>query len=281
MSREFERRPEPRQQAIRRAFERAAPTYDGAAHIQRAAATRLLAFSAARLPSRPVRRILDAGCGTGQALPQLDERFPGALRLALDFAPAMLARAHKTAPQALALCADIEHLPLAAGMVDLYWSSLAVQWCNLARALAETARVLAPGGMAWISTLGQQTLFELRLAFAAVDDTPRVIDFAADEDWHAAAHAAGLEILALGHASLSTFALDLRTLLADIKAIGAHAVGAGGGRRTLSRRDWQTVQATYETFRRSDGSLPASYDLVLIVLENSGKTCLETGVSFR
>ncbi|MDR0565342.1 MAG: malonyl-ACP O-methyltransferase BioC [Azoarcus sp.] len=250
---------------IRRAFDRAAPAYDSAAHIQNSAAQRLLAFAKAQsLPPR-VRRVLDAGCGTGQSLTALMARFPQAQCVALDFSAAMLARAAQTASSALPVCADIECLPLKDASVDFYWSNLALQWCSPAMALKEVARTLAPGGVARIATLGPRTLHELRTAFSAVDDGVHVIDFIDTGDWLEAAKNTGLTVQFYLQETLFDFATELRSLLGNIKAIGARTV-IGHQRRILGRRAWHILQSAYETFRRPDGMLPATYDLILIAL---------------
>jgi malonyl-CoA O-methyltransferase len=265
--------PERYRHAVRRAFDRAAPAYDSAAHVQREALARLSAFAAIHPPNpaQPVRRVLDAGCGTGLALPWLGGRFPAAQIFAVDFAPAMLARAcargvtgfHSCFP----LCADIEQLPFADGTLDIYCSNLAVQWCDPARVLGEMARTLVPGGTAWIATLGGQTLGELRAAFAAVDDFPHVLDFVEGKDWREAAGTARLTPLEIRRDAFLALAPDLRALLASIKAIGAQTLAPGHRRRALGRRGWRTLQEAYETFRRPDGLLPATYDLTLIALK--------------
>ena len=73
----------PSRARIRDSFERAAPTYGAAAVVQRRVCTRL----AAGLPAAiSARRILDAGCGTGFALPLLHQRYPAACSIALHFA---------------------------------------------------------------------------------------------------------------------------------------------------------------------------------------------------
>ena len=99
----------------------------------------LLAALQAQRPGWQPQRLLDAGCGTGQGAQLLQAAYPATQLLRLDFAPAMLACAAPGAP----LCADLEALPLAPACIDLYWSSMAVQWCDLGRVLQEAARVLA------------------------------------------------------------------------------------------------------------------------------------------
>ncbi len=257
---------DPYKDQIRRAFDRAAPSYDSAAHVQAVAAQHLLAFTHTQPLPAHVHRALDAGCGTGQSLPALSATFPQAQCIALDFSSAMLAHAAHAAGAQHLVCADIERLPLIDASIDFYWSSLALQWCSPEAALRETIRVLSPGGVARIATLGPRTLHELRTAFSAVDDGEHVIDFTPAERWLEASRAVGLNVQFYSQKTLFDFASNLHTLLANIKAIGAHTVG-NQPRRFLGQKGWQTLQSAYEAFRRPDGMLPASYDLILLALE--------------
>lgn len=247
---------------VRQAFDRAASSYDGAAVVQREVCAALARFAATHPCTRAPQRLLDAGCGTGHALSLLHAAHPGAEVLALDFAPAMLGcvRGHAR------VCADLEHLPLAEACIDAVWSSLALQWCAPNRALGELMRVLRPGGVAWIATLGPHTLHELREAFRAIDDAAHVIDFHPPEHWAAAAAAAGLKVCASSRSTHAAHAPDLRTLLRDIKAVGAHTVEQRR-RQPLGRQAWQRLEARYEHWRQADGRLPATYDVILMVLE--------------
>ena len=251
---------------MRAAFERAAESYDNAAKVQREVCERLDALLA-RQPAGNPALILDAGCGTGFGLPLLVRRFPAARLIAADFAPAMLRRLPPGL--GLALGADLECLPLPSGSVDAVWSSLALQWCRPARALGELARVLVPGGRAWLATLGPATLGELRAAFAGVDDAEHVISFHDLAAWRSFAGAAGFRELAAEQATSWATAPDLRGLLRDIKAIGAHAVGGGRRRAPLGKAAWRALEARYEAHRRPDGLLPATYDLILLNLEKA------------
>lgn len=288
--------PAARRQGIRNAFERAAAHYDEAAHIQREICSRLSAFAMA-LDLQPALRagapVLDAGCGTGFGFAELDRLCPDAVRIALDLAPSMLkqagrrhARARATSNPAataecadaaragtadkasawLAVCGDLEHLPLAGDSLALIWSSLAVQWCDPGRALAECARVLAPGGVALVATLGPRTLWELREAFALIDGARHTIDFHPAPDWMRAAQAAALTPVAHDTVELHACASDLRGLLQDIKRIGAATVDGGRRRQPLGRAAWSRLQTTYERHRLPDGRLPATYDVILLAL---------------
>jgi len=76
--------------AIRQSFDRAAPGYDQHAVLQREIESRLLE----RIEFRRFDpgNILDLGCGTGSASRVLAKQFPQANVIALDWAPAMLAK---------------------------------------------------------------------------------------------------------------------------------------------------------------------------------------------
>jgi len=261
----------PDKQGIRAAFQRAAETYDAAAAVQREVCGHLLVFADRYPPSRGTDRIVDAGCGTGYAVGLLSARFQDAQIIAMDLAPAMLQRVPAGgAGRRLRLCADIEQLPLATESVDALWSSLALQWCDSRRSFAEIARVLRPGGRAWLATLGPHTLWELREAFSSIDTAQHVIHFESLEQLTALAATAGLEVE--GHECPTIFALapDVRGLLLDIKAIGAYHVGPARRRRLLGKRAWNMLVANYERHRRVDGLLPATYDVTLLALAKTG-----------
>jgi malonyl-CoA O-methyltransferase len=255
-----------RKNQVRRAFDHAAPTYGSAAHVQGMAAQRLLAFSREQPLPAHIRRVLDAGCGTGQTLPALSVCFPLAQCVALDFSTAMLAYAAHTHGASHLICADIERLPLGDASIDFYWSSLALQWCSPETALREACRVLSPGGVARIATLGPRTLHELRTAFGAVDDGVHVIDFSPTEHWLTASKDVGLTVQSYLQENIFDIAADLRTLLGNIKAIGARTVRNRERQQSLGKKGWWALQSAYEAFRRPDGTLPATYDLVLLAL---------------
>ncbi len=253
---------------VRRAFERAARTYDDAAVLQREVCARLAAhLDPVRLAPR---RILDLGCGTGHAFGELAARYRGAHLVGVDLAHAMLARSRARAPWWRRLpgvprpslaCADAERLPLAAGAVDLVFSNLALQWCDASRVFAESARVLAPGGLVLFSTFGPDTLRELRAAFAAADGAPHVNRFVDMHDLGDALVHAGfadpvmdMELVTLEYDSVGA-------VLRDLKAIGAVNSLPARSRGLTGRARWRRMTDAYEGLRRG-GTLPATWEVV-------------------
>ena len=238
--------------SVRRAFDRAAGSYNAAARLQRRVCELLLAELA---DSRP-ESVLDAGCGTGYAIELLSRRWPLAHIVATDFAPAMVAAAGG------GICADIEALPFASCAFDLYWSSLALQWCDVRRAMGEAARVLAPGGRLVVSTLAHGTLAELGAAFAGSDGYRHVLQFEPPEALATACSTAGLVDIRYQRHTLRFHHDSLAALLRELKALGANEVGANRRPGLMGRRTWQTMQDRYEA-RRENAGLPATFEVIL------------------
>lgn len=247
----------PSKTRVRQSFERAAPTYDGAAEIQRQICSQLLAA----LPHQAgPKRLLDAGCGTGYALRLLQARFPASEAIGLDLSPAMLR--HITTP-CRQIVGDLEHLPLAHGCVDLYWSSLALQWCELPKALAEARRVLGARGQIAIASLGPNTFHELRHAFAEVDKHQHTLDFHTPEEIGEFAHAAGFAAVDVKNCTKIAYYADFKKLLQAVKAIGANQIGDGRRTSLMSRSTFMRAEAASETLRTTSG-LPLTYDVITL-----------------
>lgn len=248
--------PSPKQR-VRDAFDRASVTYDAAATVQRRVCERLCAELAA--PVAPAQ-VLDAGCGTGYGTRLLRTRWPASTLVGVDFAPAMLDFARHVTD--VCLGADIEQLPFANHSFDLWWSSLAIQWCDKDQVFQEAARVLRAGGQLALSTLGPDTFAELRAAFAGVDTHRHTLAFSEPEALGAALARAGFANIRVLRERHAVFYPDLKSLLRAVKDIGAQHVGEGGRTGMLGRGAWARVQAAYEVYRTPQG-LPASYDVLL------------------
>ncbi|MFJ3980465.1 class I SAM-dependent methyltransferase [Streptomyces fungicidicus] len=96
-------------------------------------------------------RVLDAGCGTGRALPALRAAVgPSGVVLGADLTPAMLreaARAGRDGDGAL-LLTDVAALPLRASSLDaVFAAGLIAHLPDPAGNLREIARVVRPGGV--------------------------------------------------------------------------------------------------------------------------------------
>jgi malonyl-CoA O-methyltransferase len=245
----------------RRHFERAAATY--------ARASRLEAEIGARMLERldyiklAPRRVLDAGSGPPQRA--LGKRYPGAEVVALDFSLAMLRRGKKglfERKPVRAVGGDIARLPFAPASLDLVWSNMALHWAaDPLAALREFHRVLAAGGLLMFSTLGPDTLAELRAAAGA----GRVHAFADMHDLGDMLVAAGFAEPVMDMERVTMLYDDAGTLLADLRASGqtrALAAAPGAPRRGLAGRGFlERLKAKLDAQRR-DGKLPVTFETV-------------------
>jgi malonyl-CoA O-methyltransferase len=248
---------------LRASFDRASAGYESAAGLQARVAAELLERLAVFAFAPGV--VLDLGAGTGRVTRELKRRYRRALVIALDLAPGMLreARRHQQLWRRFErVCADALRLPLADASVDIVFSSLMLQWCQpLDAALAECRRVLKPDGFFAFSTLGPDTLHELRGAWASADGYNHVNHFVDVHEVGDALVRAGLMEPVLDVDRVEVGYPDALSLMRDLKAIGAHNVTAGRPRALVGRARLQRMQDAYEAFRRDD-RLPATYEVI-------------------
>ncbi len=249
---------------VRESFSQAAVTYDAAAVLQAQVRDELLhRLEVLRMEPEVV---VDLGAGTGQATIALKRKYPGGRVVAMDIAHGMLQQARKR--QTLLrrfdrVVADAAALPLGDASVDMLFSSLMLQWCNDPdQVLRECRRVLRPGGVLHFTTLGPDTLVELRRSWQAADPghahVNRFIDM---HDLGDALVRAGFAEPVLDVERYTLTYDDARGLMRDLKAIGAHNATAGRAHGLTGKATLARMLAAYEGFRR-EGKLPATYEVV-------------------
>ncbi len=248
---------------VRRAFDRAADSYEKFAVLQNEVCKRLL--EKLEIVKIKPELILDAGAGTGAAIPALFNRYKKAQLVALDLSENMLSKSSRhgsffRSPHLV--CADIEHLPFADNVFDLVLSSLSLQWCNdLNAALLEAKRVLKPGGLFVFTTFGPDTLKELRHSWSEVDESNHVNQFIDMHDIGDALLHDGFAEPVMEAEMLTVTYNSVDEVMRDLKAIGAN-VTAGTSQKGLGGKSiLQTVRQSYEQFRQDD-LLPATYEII-------------------
>ncbi|WP_455210268.1 malonyl-ACP O-methyltransferase BioC [Kaarinaea lacus] len=252
----------------RHAFDRAASRYDEVAVLQKEVGKRLLE----RLDYVRIQPecILDLGSGTGLCTSALSQRYKKAQIIALDIAPSMLQRARNklswlektfTGKQRY-LCGDADYLPLKDHSVDLIVSNLTVQWCpDLDHTFAELNRVLKPDGLLMFTTLGPDTLKELRQSWQSVDKNIHVHTFIDMHDIGDALIRTRFADPVMDMETITMTYQDARTLMQDLKTLGAHNASPARPKGLTGRKRLQAVLAAYENFRVED-LLPATYEVV-------------------
>lgn len=248
-------------------FNDAAAGYDATAVLQKDVADSLLE----RLDIMNVQPhwVLDLGSGTGGAARELARRYPGGRVLQMDIAPNMLLQARKRSRRWFSrqsfLCADVAGLPLRAGALDLVFSSLMLQWCeDLDSVLSEIRRSMRGGGLFLFSSLGPDTLYELRQSWLEADENDEYIHVNGFRDMHDVGDAlirAGFAdpVMEVDHMVL-TYS-GVRDLMRELKQLGARNVSTGRRRTLTGKQRLQTMMASYEKYRR-EGRIPATYEVV-------------------
>ena len=251
---------------VRHAFTRAAATYEQHDALQRAVEARL--FDSLDYYDGKPQRVLDVGCGTGRGTARLVKRWPHAEVIALDLAPAMLRTARRHAGwlrHFARVCADGEKLPFPDRSMDVVYSNLCLPWCDKPRPLlAECARVLKPGGFMVASSLGPDTLSELRAAWAVADpERPHVSRFLDLHDIGDAALAAGLKdpVLDVDHLTLDY--ATVRDMLAELKGLGATNADRERSTGLTGKQRFRKMLDAYAAQRRN-GRIPATWEVVTL-----------------
>lgn len=249
---------------LRRDFEMAAQDYDSVAVLQNEICERLLA----RLDLIKIRpqTVLDAGAGTGKAAEQLRKHYRGATIIALDIAMAMLGKTRQRCgwlKKPVLLCADAENLPLAKNSVDLLFSNLTLQWCNnLERTLQGFKHALAPGGLLMFTTLGPDTLKELRTVWSEMDGHTHVNNFIDMHDIGDALLRAGFSDPVMDMEMMYLTYPDVMQLMRELKLTGARNKATRRAPHLTGKGKLKSMIKAYETFRNEDGLLPASYEII-------------------
>ena len=218
------------------------------------------------------QRILDLGCSRGGSFPGLVTRYPAAQLIGLDVSPAMLDTAREQRANwqrwlgigkqigPLRLAADAANLPLKSRSTALVWSNLLLHWLDdPLPALAEAHRVLDVGGLLMFSTLGPDSLKELRTAFAdGYAHTQRFIDM----------HDLGDMLVGCGFADpvmdMEVITLtydDIDAMFAELRAAGSSCAMKARRHGLTGRGALTAARLAYEAMRR-DGKLPATFEVV-------------------
>lgn len=249
---------------VKKFFNRAAKSYDIAAILQEEVLNRLL--QRLQYIRHQPETIVDIGCGTGRGVSGLQKQYPRARVIASDIAYDMLSQARTSFRW---LCkkrlvnADMEQLPFDQQCFDLVFSSLALQWSNDLRAtLAEFARVSRPGALLLFSSFGPGTLRELAQSWRALDDDPHVHQFIDMHDVGDAMLATGFAQPVVDAEVIRMEYGDFRSLLGDLKNIGATNADVGRRRGLMTPGQLNRLEQSYREFGFEDGKYIASYEVV-------------------
>ena len=252
-------------EAIRKSFNDIANQYEVNAVLQKEVLFRLLErlddeqkLDAKLKPTH----IVDLGCGTGWAIPEIIKLFPDCRISALDFSQSMLNEIPKNDAVEI-IMGDVHDLPFGDNSVDVVFSNMVLHWSNEQDVFSEAMRVLKPDGLLIMSCLGETSLVELKQAWLSVDKLSHVHDFPA-------LHNLGDDLLKQGfsevvvNAEIITLTYkNIIALMKDIKASGGQNVNENRNKGLMPSLQLAQLKEGYEIFREGN-RLPASYEIVYL-----------------
>lgn len=258
------------QRQVRRNFARAATSYDDVAVLQREVGARMLErLDYVRIA--PVA-VLDLGCGTGAGLTALGERYGKAQIFGADLSEPMLRaglaqrsrlrwllpflRGQKTP----LVAADAARLPFRTQSIGLLWSNMMLHWVDdPLQVFREAHRLLEVGGLFMFSTLGPDTLQELRAGFAdGYLHTQRFTDL---HDYGDMLLECGFSDPVMDAERLTMTYAGFDDLLADLRRSGSRCAMRARRHALMGRQAWAAARARVEAQAR-DGRLPVTVEVI-------------------
>lgn len=253
----------PDKRAARRAFDRAS-SFESACVVHDEARRRLME----RLDffGLAPETVVDVGCATGRGARELAARYPAARILGVDASLGML-RAAGRQPSSVERVSfvggDAEALPLGPRSVQLMFANLCLPFCRPDRVFAEAVRVLAPGGLFVFSTVGPDTLGELRRAWGGVDDRIHVHAAFDMHDLGDLALKSGLAEPVVDVDRLEVTYADPAALMRELRDCGAVNTAAGRRRELTGPHRWRAFERRLRADGGPEARLRVTVELVL------------------
>jgi malonyl-CoA O-methyltransferase len=213
------------------------------------------------------RTVLDVGAGGCRTAQLLRRRYPRARVLAVDLSTDRLAAMPRPLwpwgrGSVLRIGADAAALPLAAHSVQLGWSHLMLQCCDRPEAVwRELARVLEPGRPLLFSTLGPDTLHELRETWAGADDGEHVAGVPDIQQLGDALLRAGFADPVLDRQHYVRHYPDPEALLHELEALGAQSCSAAHTPHLTDPTRRHAMRQACERSRTAAG-VPATWEVI-------------------
>ncbi len=248
---------------VQRRFDRAAAGFDGADFVHRETCDALMGRLSPMLVD--AKTILDIGGATGSASRPLRKRFRRSRVINLDASHKMLRAAEKKQSwfsRESFLQSNAMAMPLQTGCIDLAFSNLLLPWIDDFYGLfAEIARVLRKGGLFVFSTLGPDSLLELREAWSSVDTDQHVNAFVDMHDVGDGLLRSGLRDPVLDTDFLNVSYRDTESLFRDLTLLGARNCLAGRAKALTGKQRFHDMEHGLRS-RFRNGLLELKLELV-------------------
>lgn len=245
-------------------FDKAAANYDKFCFLQNSAADQLIK-RLELIKNKPLS-ILDVGAGPGYAARLLEKHYPKAEISVLDFSSQMLLQARKKAKwftKQKFVLATAEKIPFPDQSIDFIFSNMMLPWAtDLYAVFEEWQRVLKPEGLLLFSTLGPDTLKELRASWAEIDSAAHVNTFLDLHDVGDALFKARFidPVMDVQHYELAYCSVS--QLIKELKGCGSHNIEALKSRGLTGKNKYKDMVEHYKKYQNFNAKFIATFEVV-------------------
>ncbi|MDF1796438.1 MAG: methyltransferase domain-containing protein [Coxiellaceae bacterium] len=190
--------------------------------------------------------IVDLGCATGWLSTELKQQYPDSRIIALDFAEQRLvnAKPYPCDP----LVSDMHAIALQADSVDCIVANDSLHWAmEPAMVIQECMRILKPGGLLMFTTIGPDTLQELRLACHQSGLGERVMPFMDMHDIGDLLMHNGFSDPVMDREELQLQYRSIKTLCRDVHRLAVSQVADQVSTGLVTPRQWSSLIESYPT----------------------------------
>lgn len=256
-------------------FNKAAAHYDSVSMLQQETANRML--QRLEWVTLQPQVIVDLGAGTGYCSDLLQQRYPSSMIISIDIAYEMLITDQVRNRCQNKICADAYQLPLADHSVDLVFSNMLLPWCShLEVIFQELCRVIRPDGLLMFSSLGPDTLQELRASWSKVDNYSHINDFTDMHDVGDKLMQAHFIDPVMDSENIVVKYPRVDLILQDLKKMGSHNLTAKKRRGLMNQSCINKFIDSFADYRLDDGFYPVTCEVIYGHAWGSGLSAAST-----
>ena len=219
----------------------------------------------------PPKKILDLGSGQGLDTYQLSQAYPESEIIAVDFCQAQFSHYEAQLQQnpLINFCiASAPDLPFPDKTFDLLFSNLLLPAIHDYPAFwSECKRVLKPGGILLLSTLGTQSFIELQTCFNDLNVSDSMNTFPKLSEMGDSLMQAGFDDPVIESEHLTLYYRSLHRLLTELKNIGSIKIWEEYPEKMFkSKFFWMELEKYYrKNFLFEEKKLPLSLEIYFLI----------------
>ena len=213
------------------------------------------------------KTILDLGCGGGEGLKLLGERFPEAKLHGLDLNKNVITKGKTTlADKSIELThADFnQKLPYPAHHFDLVIANFSIQASdNIYELLERIFEILKPNGLFLFSLLAEESLPEFQESWHAIDQSPHNNPFISTKDMAGILQESKFKDPVLDCEHIALEYAEVKDAIADIREFN-EPLALNKIRTTLTGKSrWQKFEETWQkNYTNGQGKITSSYHIM-------------------